>query len=280
MMDADLASVRLDLARQARKPSSRLRKTLLALMAPLAFFLLGLGIWYAVTYLVLSPERRFLLPPPHSVVTVAFFQGYNLHTLLSALGITTEIAMISLGLSILFAVVLAIMMAEIKFVERGFYPYLIISQAIPVLALVPLVGFWLGFGYPARIVICVLISFFPICVNTIHGLQTYPSSYEELFSLYDTSRFTRLTKLKLPMALPAMFAGFRIAAGLVVVGEVVGGFYFQQGPPDLGGLFDEFTARINGEMLFGAIICASALGVAVFWIVNAIGALTVNRWKE
>lgn len=239
-----------------------------------------IGIWYLVSYVVLAPERRFLLPPPQAVVGTAFLQSANLMTLLKALAMTTEVAMVGLAIAIALGVTIAIIMSEAKALERGFYPYLVVLQTIPILALVPLIGFWLGFGFSARVVVCVLIALFPIIANTLFGLQSYSESHRELFDLHRASRLTKLLKLKLPMALPAMFAGFRISAGLSVIGEIVGGYFFQRGSTDIGALLDEFTATINGPMLFGGIIFASALGVAVFWAFGGISALVVGRWKE
>ncbi len=249
-------------------------------LGPLVLLGVFVGIWYLVTYVVLSPERRFLLPPPQTVVNVAFLQHDNLTQLLSALGTTAEVAMVGLAIAIGIGVSFAVLMSEWKTFERGFYPYLVVLQTIPVLALVPLIGFWLGFGFSARVVVCILISLFPIIANTLFGLQSYPESYRELFDLQRAGRITKLLKLKLPMALPAMFAGFRISAGLAVIGEIVGGYFFQRGSSDIGALLDEFTATINGPMLFGGIFLAAALGVVVFWMFGGLSAIVVGRWKE
>lgn len=249
-------------------------------VGPVVLLGVFVGIWYLVTYVVLSPERRFLLPPPQTVISVAFLQHANLMVLLDALGTTALVAALGLAIAIGIGVSFAIVMSEWKTLERGFYPYLVVLQTIPILALVPLIGFWLGFGFTARVVVCVLISLFPIIANTLFGLQSYPESYRELFDLHRSSRLTKLVKLKLPMALPAMFAGFRISAGLSVIGEIVGGYFFQRGSSDIGALLDEFTATINGPMLFGGIFLAAALGVVAFWMFGGLSALVVGRWKE
>lgn len=264
-------------------PMKKLRaphRMLKATMGPLVILLVIVGIWEFVSYVILDPQRRFLLPPLQSVFHEAFFIHTNLSTLLSALGVTTEVAMAGLALSILIGMLIAIAMSEVKAMERGLYPYLVVLQTIPILALVPLVGFWLGFGFTARIVVCVLISLFPIIASTFFGLQTATRSFHELFELHHASRLTKLFKLKLPMALPSTFNGFRISAGLSVIGEIVGGYFFQQGKPDIGVLLDQFTAQLNGPMLFGAIFLASLLGVVVFWVFGGLSALVVGNWKE
>ena len=256
------------------------KRTASVVVGPLVVLVILIGAWYFVSYVVLSPTRRFLMPPPQTVINTAFFQRADLIVLLKGLGVTTQAAMVGLVIAIAFGVTVAIIMSEAKVLERGLFPYLVVLQTIPILALVPLIGFWIGYGFTARVTVCVLISVFPIMANTLFGLQGYPSTYNELFSLHQVGRWKRLIKLKLPMAMPAMFTGFRIAAGLSVIGEIVGGFFFQRGQLDLGALLDEFTARLNGPMLFGTVILASALGVAIFGLFSGISALVVGRWKE
>jgi NitT/TauT family transport system permease protein len=256
------------------------RKFAGVVVGPMVVLVILVGIWYFITYVVLDPTRRFLMPAPQTVINTAFFQHADLILLLKGLLVTTQAAMTGLAISIAFGVSVAIIMSEAKVLERGLFPYLVVLQTIPILALVPLIGFWIGYGFTARIVVCVLISVFPIMANTLFGLQSYSSTYDELFSLHQVGRWKKLIKLKLPMAAPAMFAGFRIAAGLSVIGEIVGGFFFQRGQLDLGALLDEFTARLNGPMLFGTVILASALGVAIFGLFSGISAVVVGRWKE
>lgn len=256
------------------------RRALGVTVGPFVVFVILLGVWYFITFVVLNPARRFLMPAPQTVIHVAFFEHADLVLLLKGLLVTTQAAMVGLAISITFGVTVAIIMSEAKVLERGLFPYLVVLQTIPILALVPLIGFWIGYGFTARVVVCILISVFPIMANTLFGLQSYQSSYNELFSLHRVGRWKKLLKLKLPMALPAMFTGFRIAAGLSVIGEIVGGFFFQRGQLDLGALLDEFTARLNGPMLFGTVILASALGVAIFGLFSGVSALVIGRWKE
>ncbi len=259
---------------------SRARRLANALAGPIVVLAVLVGIWYFVSYVVLTPDRRFLLPPLQQVIETAFMQHANLMVLLDALGVTAEVAMVGLGLAILIGVSIAIAMSESRSLERGFYPYLVVLQTIPILAIVPLIGFWIGFGFVARVVVCVLISLFPIIANTHFGLQSFTQPQRELFDLHRAGRLTKLIKLKIPMALPATFAGFRISAGLSVIGEIVGGYFFERGSPDLGGLLVVFLSRLDGAMLFGAIMLSAALGVVVFWVFGAISQVVVGRWKE
>jgi NitT/TauT family transport system permease protein len=262
-----------------RQPSAA-RRLGVAAAGPLAVLAVVIGGWYFVSYVVLAPSRRFLLPPLHTTINTAFLQASNLSELLHALGVTAEVAMTGLAVAIGLGVTVAIAMSEVKSLERGLYPYLVLLQTMPILAIVPLIGFWLGYGFMARTIVCVLIAIFPIIANTLFGLQSPSAAYRELFDLHHASRFTQLVKLKLPMALPAMFAGFRISAGLSVIGEIVGGYFFQQGAQDLGSELSDFIDRLDTPLLFGAILCSAALGVAVFWLFGALSAAVVGRWKE
>jgi NitT/TauT family transport system permease protein len=258
----------------------RARRIGYAVAAPLALFALAIGVWYAVSYLLLDPSRRFLLPPPHSVVATAFFTWPNLLVILRALGTTIQVAGVGLGLAILIGLALAIVMAQSRHVERALYPYLVVLQTVPILALIPLIGFWLGFGEGGRVVVCVLVALFPIVTNAHFGLRSTTESQRDLFRLQRAGRLATLAKLELPAALPAIFTGLRISAGLSVVGEIVGGFFFQQGPGDLGILLETYVANLDGPMLFGTIAAASALGVAVYTGFTVLANTLVGNWRE
>jgi len=249
-------------------------------LPPLVLLVLAAGTWEFVSYVVLDPSRRFLLPPLQEVLQQSFGVGANLITLASALGVTSELAVIGLAIAMALGVSIAVVMSQSPFLERGLYPYLVLLQTVPILALVPLIGFWLGFSATARIVVCVLIALFPIIANTTLGLNSASSAHHDLFKLHRASRATVLRKLMLPAALPAMFTGFRISAGLSVVGEIVGGFFFQRGPTDLGILINSYVDNLNGPLLFGAILFSAVLGVIVFWAFTTLGRVVFGPWKE
>lgn len=249
-------------------------------LPPLVLLVVAAGTWEFVSYVVLDPTRRFLLPPLQQVVQQSFLVGANLTTLASALGVTSELAVIGLAIAMLAGISIAVVMSQSAFIERGLYPYLVLLQTVPILALVPLIGFWLGFSATARIVVCVLIALFPIIANTTLGLNASTSAHHDLMRLHRAGRVTVLRKLMLPAALPAMFTGFRISAGLSVVGEIVGGFFFQRGPTDLGILINSYVDDLNGPLLFGAIIFSAVLGVFVFWVFTALGKAVFGPWKE
>ena len=239
-----------------------------------------IGLWYAVTYIILDAERRFLLRPPHQVWLVGFADWENLSEILSALLSSTRVALIGLAISILIGFALAIIMSQAKVVERGLFPYLVIVQAVPILAIVPLISFWFGTGELARIMVCVIISLFPIIVNTLFGLQSAERGLHDLFTLHGAGRMTRLRKLMFPAALPAVFAGLRISAGLSVIGAIVGDFFFGKGDVGIGQRLRQYANQLQGEELLAAVIMSSALGVAVFLFFGWIQNLVIGRWHE
>ncbi|WP_292836156.1 ABC transporter permease [Microbacterium sp.] len=245
---------------------------------PIVLALLGiLVIWYAVSYLFLSEDRRFLLPPPHEVFGETFGNTKVIGPMLVALGQTISVALIGLTLAVAIGMAWAILMSQWRIAERVLYPYAVILQTIPILALTPLIGIWMGYGIPARVAVCVIIAVFPMISNTLFGLQSAEASAHDLFTLNKATRWQRLTKLQLPAAIPAIFTGLRNAAGLAVIGAIVGDFFFQQGSQGIGGLLRTYTLRLNMESLFLAIIFTALFGVLVFSIFAALDRAIVGR---
>lgn len=269
-----------ELAEAAAPPASRSGQILRRVLPPLLLLILAAGLWEMVSYVLLDPSRRFLLPPLQQVLQQSFLVGANFSALGRALGVTAELALIGLVVAMALGISIAVLMRQSLFLERGLYPYLVLLQTIPILALVPLIGFWLGFSTTARIVVCVLIALFPIIANTTLGLNAATAPQLDLFRLHRVGRGRVLRKLLLPAALPAMFTGFRISAGLSVVGEIVGGFFFQRGPTDLGILINSYVDDLNGPLLFGAIIFSAVLGVVVFWVFTVLAKAATGAWQE
>ncbi|MGB3485081.1 MAG: ABC transporter permease [Mycobacterium sp.] len=235
--------------------------------------------WYYIALVVLSERTRFLLPPPHTVVFTAF-QPAVFSELRSALLQSIIVSLTGLAISVVLGVAWATAMAQARWVEQSLFPYAVVLQCIPVLALVPLIGFWFGFGLPARVIVCTMISLFPIVSNTLFGLQSVDKAQRELFQLQRATRWTVLRKLEFPTALPAIFAGIRISAGLSVVGAIVGDFFFRRGTPGLGSLISTYQSRVQGPELFASIAVAALLGVTVFVAFGWLGRCVVGRWYD
>jgi NitT/TauT family transport system permease protein len=247
---------------------------------PLAVLAAMLGVWYGVSYLLLDPDRRFLVPPPHEVVRVSFLDPYNLQELLDALWLSTRVAFLGLAVAIAIGTALAVAMSQARWVECSVYPYAVITQTIPILACVPVFGFWFGFGFFSRVLVCIIIALFPIIANTLFGLQSVQREHHDLFTLHGAGRLTRLWKLQFPAALPAVFTGLRISAGLAVIGAIVGDFFFKQGDPGIGILIDRYQSRLQSEQMVAAIILSSLLGIVVFWFFGFLARRAVGSWHE
>lgn len=249
-------------------------------LPPFVLGLLLLGIWYLISYVVLDDARRFLLKPPHEVVAVGFLNGENFAEMMAGLWSSTKVAMMGLGISIVLGVGLAVAMSQSRVIERAVFPYAVTLQAIPILAIVPLLGFWFGYQLMPRVVICVIISIFPIIVNTLFGLLSAQRGMHDLFTLHHASRWVRLRKLMFPASLPALFTGLRIAAGLSVIGAIVGDFFFGRGEIGIGQLLLRYANRLQGEQLLASIIVSSALGVAVFLFFGWLQQRVTGAWDE
>lgn len=250
------------------------------LLLPLIVFVAVVAIWWAFSTFALSPDRQFLLPPPQRVVRVGILDPENFSVILRAIGSTASVALTGLLLAIVIGTIAALLMCQALWVERSLYPWAVVLQTIPILALVPLIGFWFGYGFSSRVLVCVLISLFPIITTTLFGLQSADRSHRELFRLGGAGRRQTIAKLLLPGALPSILTGWRTSAGLSVTGAVVGDFFFRQAGAGIGRLLDQYTARLMSEQLFAGVFVTSAFGLLVFWAFGLLNRLLIGSWHE
>lgn len=235
--------------------------------------------WYAAGSLV--PEsKKVLVPRPHEIWQEAISDSDTRSELLAGLVNTTQVASVGLTISIVLGILFAVTMAQGRWLERGFFPWAVVLQTVPTLALVPLIGVWFGFGFKSRVIVVVLITLFPIITNTLFGLQSVPDSMRDLFRLHHAGRLTRLIHLEFPAALPAMFTGFRISAGLSVIGAIVGEFFFGRGGRGLGVLVNKYRSLLEIEALYATILVSSALGITVFWLLTRLSNRLVGHWHQ
>ena len=245
---------------------------------PILVAMLIILLWYGVTFFVLEPDRRFLLPPPHGVIQEGFLNGATRAEILGGLQRTATVAGLGLGIAFALGFSMALVMSQAKWIERSLYPYAVVSQTVPILALIPLLGFWFGFGLMSRVMVCVIIALFPIVINSLTGLQGVEPKLHDLVTLHKASRWTRAYKLQIPAARPLIFTGMRTSAGLSVIGAIVGDFFFGRGQPGIGILLDRYSRRLKSEELLAAVIVACLLGVVAFWIFGVIGRRAVGHW--
>jgi NitT/TauT family transport system permease protein len=223
----------------------------------------------AIRGLDVSP---LLLPTPSSVARAAV--AYRA-TLWPALAATAGSVLLGLAASAVFGVLAAVALSSSRFVERAFYPYAIFFQIVPIVAIAPLLVIWFGYGPRAVVAAAFIVSVFPVIANTLAGLRSVDPALRDLFRLYGASARARLLKLSLPWALPSLLTGLRIAAGLAVIGAIVGEFV---GGGGLGVVVLEAMRQQRTDLVFAAIGHASLLGLALFAAVNPASRLALRRW--
>jgi NitT/TauT family transport system permease protein len=249
-------------------------------LPPLVAFGVVIGLWYLVSYVFLSPSRQFLLPPPQQVIQGGFLTWSQFSQILDGLALTAKAAGVGFVIATVLGIGIAIAMSQAKAIERSIYPYAVVLQTIPILAIVPLIGFAFGFTFRSRVLVCVLIALFPVITSTLFGLLSADHGQHDLFTLHGVGRWKRLWKLQFPGALPSIFTGLRISAGLSVIGAVVGDFFFLQGQPGLGALINLYSNRLEPDQLYASVIVASLLGVLTFVLVGVIAHRVVGGWHE
>lgn len=237
------------------------------------------ALWYLISTFALSDGQGFLLPPPHEVIESGFFNSGHLSELMEGLLATTIVTLIGLAISIPLGMSIAILMSRFGWFETTFFPYAIVIQATPIIAIVPLIGVWMGFSFNARVLVVIIISIFPVITNTLFGLKSVKRNYLDLFALHEATGVTRLRKLMLPAAIPSIFTGFRIAAGLGVVGAIVGEFFFKGGQEKgIGRLISRYQNQLQTKQLIAATILSSILGVVLFSAVGFASDRLTREW--
>lgn len=251
---------------------------------PVFIFGLFIGAWYLLSTTLLPPHKRFLLPTPHKVINEGFLvwrtgEERGLQPILVSVWDSAKVALIGLAVTIVVGMALAVLMSTSRWVERATWPYLVAIQSAPILALTPLIRALIDGSQKQRVLVVVLIAIFPIVSNTLFGLLSAEKSQHELFTLQGASRWTRLTKLQFPAALPNIFVGLRISAGLAVIGAVVGDFYFLQGGViGIGAQIEVYRNRLWGPELIASIIMASTLGLVVFLFFGWLSRVAIGKW--
>lgn len=245
----------------------------------IAFFGLIIAGWYGLAQVV--PEnKKILVPLPHEIWQKAIADSGTRGDLFEALINTTKSSLTGLGIAMLLGIAFAVAMSQARWVERGFFPWAVVLQTVPTLALVPLIGVWFGFGFRSRVIVVVLLAIFPIITNTLFGLQSVDDRMHDLLTLHNAGRLRRLFRLQFPAAMPAMFTGFRIAAGLSVIGAIVGEFFFGRGDRGLGILVNKYRGLLEIEELYATIILSSILGITIFSAFTWLGRVVVGNWHE
>ena len=236
----------------------------------------GVLLWDLVVRAFAIPP--FVLPAPGLVLTTLVADGGLLwNSLLVTLLTTFE----GFALAALGGIGLAILFNQSRLVEYSFYPYAVILQVTPVVAIAPLLLIYLP--QPLAVLACAwIVAFFPVLANTTLGLNSIDHNLLALFDLYKASRWQVLWNLKLPSALPQTLAGLRIAGGLSLIGAVVAEIAAGSAGAGSGLAYRiaESGYRLNIPRMFAALLLLSLAGVAIFYALSAISYLALRRWHE
>lgn len=247
---------------------------------PLLALVAIVAVWYGIAAVFAGQGRGFLWPFPHEVLYAALVEPAGVSQLYPALMNSALVALTGLAIAVVLGILIATIMVQARWVERSFFPYAVILQCIPILAIAPLIGTIFGYNFVGKVIVTLLISLFPMIANTLFGLQAADKGQRELFQLQNASRLTRLVKLQFPAAMPSIFVGLRNAAGLSVIGAIVGDQLLGQGSPGLGVAISVFASRTQGPESWAAILIASLFGVAVFLLFGLLGRLAVGTWFD
>ena len=255
---------------------NRLRMRIADVALPAAVFLLFLGGWEALVRVASLPP--YVLPAP-SLIAQTLVADWSLlsSALLVTLGITTQ----ALALATIGGTLLAILLAQSKWIERAFLPFAIIMQVTPVIAIAPLLLIWLE-PKTAVLVCAFLVAFFPILSNMSLGLASTDRNLQELFTLNGATRWQRLRLLQLPSALPNFFAGLRIGGGLALIGAIVAELAAGAAGQGAGLAYriTEAGYRLNVPRMFAALVLISFAGIAIYALLAALSHLVLRRWHE
>ena len=243
---------------------------------PILVLVIFLIVWSIAAHLYNMP---FLLPNPLEVAQ-AFVADIDM--VIGGLWITFQEALYGYLLAISIGITFAAIMSQSKILERSFYPYAILLQTLPAVAVAPLIVLWFGFEMKSVIIISLIISLFPIINNTLLGLKSTSINLVELFQMHNQSRFVNFFKLRLPAATPHIIAGLRISAGLSVIGAIVGEFIIGSGSEGggLGVMIMYAQASMETPLVMALILTATALGFAFFMSVTTLGYYLLHNWHE
>jgi len=250
-------------------------RVLRAILPPIAVLILSMLVAELVIRMLKIPP--YLLPKP-SAVCQAIVKGRD--ELLGSLLTTTRAALIGFAASVVVGVIVALLLSTSKLVQRAFYPYTVFFQTVPIVAIAPLLVIWFGAGLKSVATCAFIVSVFPVIANTLSGLLSTDPALRDMFRLYGASGIATLWKLKLPSALPNIYTGMRIAAGLAVIGTIVGEFVagLLEENPGLGILVVEAKKIGRTDLVFAAVLAASLLGLLMLAAVNLAGYLTLRHW--
>lgn len=252
--------------------------------APLVVGLVAIAAWEIGVRISGIPP--YLLPGP-LLVMQTLVQEWG--SLFPSLLITLKITVVAFVAAIVSGLLVAILFTQSKWIERSFFPYAVILQTTPIVAIAPLIILWVRQMVPGdsstfiSLVICAwLVAFFPILSNTTLGLNSADHNLINLFQLYNASRWQTLLHLRLPSALPYFLGGLRISGGLALIGAVVAEFVAGTGGTQSGIAYQILMSSFNLQIprMFAALLMTTFLGVAIFALLTLLSDRLLRHWHE
>lgn len=244
---------------------------------PSLVMVLSILAWHL--YVTLAEVPHYILPGP---LLVAKKLVADWGVLWPALLVTGRLTLLALAMAVMGGVALAVAFTQSKWAEMSFFPYAVILQVTPVIAVAPLIQIYVDSPFIAALLCAWIVAFFPILSNTTIGLKSSDRNLQDLFTIYGATRWQRLRYLAAPSALPFFLGGLKIAGGLALIGAVVAEFVIGRAGTGLGlaSTLLEASYRFNFGRLYAALILISVMGVAIFAAMSLISHLALFRWHE
>ncbi|MGH6871076.1 MAG: ABC transporter permease [Rhizomicrobium sp.] len=250
----------------------------LRIAVPLALGAFVLALWQFLARHYQVPV--YVLPAPGDIAP-AF--GDSAPELLAALWTTLKVTWIAFALAFIAAMALAILFNVSRTLEMALFPYAVVLQVTPMVAIAPIILIWVGYERVelAAVLIATVVAFFPILSNATIGLRSVDANLEDLFRLYGASRWQRLVRLQLPAALPYILSGVKVAGGLALIGAIVAEFVAGSGTATgLAWVITEAGRNLQIAKMFAALALLSAVGVANFYALTLLEWSLLHRWHE
>jgi NitT/TauT family transport system permease protein len=246
-------------------------------VAPILMGLAMLGLWEAIVRSAAIPP--YILPGP---ILVAKTLVTDWSTLWPALVVTMQITLEALLAAVVVGVLLAVLFSLSRWVELSLFPYAIILQVTPIVAIAPLIIAWVDDVHVSLLICAWLVAFFPILSNTVLGLRSVDRNLLDLFGLYGAGRWHTLVDLRLPAALPYFLGGLRISGGLALIGAVVAEFVAGSGGRESGLAWRilESGYQLKIPRMFAALVLISLAGIAIYLLLSLLSHLLLRRWHE
>jgi NitT/TauT family transport system permease protein len=228
-------------------------------LLPAISAVIGLALWEGAVAFFSLPA--YLLPAP-SAVLGAMLEHW--HVLLTQLAFTAFAAAAGFVIALVLGIACGAAITASRTVDRMLYPWLVISHAIPKVVVAPLFIVWIGFGLTSEVLFVVVFTFFPIIVNTVTGLKSADPEILQLVRSMGATRMETLTKIRVPNALPSIFAGIKISATLAPVGAVIGEFVASNN--GLGHVLIQAVGSLETTLAFAAVVVVSVFGIAIWYV--------------